>query len=83
MPRTDAATQEQLARIQVLTRQAGLGSLQFPWDQDHPRETPGERTRQIYSRRGHPGTQRQNSQGCWSTFKGKGLRGRLNARPAG
>ena len=26
MPRTDAATQEQLARIQVLTRQAGLGN---------------------------------------------------------
>ena len=26
MPRTDAATQEQLAHIQVLTRQAGLGN---------------------------------------------------------
>ena len=26
MPRADAATQEQLARIQVLTRQAGLGN---------------------------------------------------------
>ena len=26
MPRTDAATQEQLACIQVLTRQAGLGN---------------------------------------------------------
>ena len=26
MPRTDAATQEQMAHIQVLTRQAGLGN---------------------------------------------------------